>query len=145
MTNCKGLLQRHRLSISDREQLKREFRKWALKNHPDKGGNSELFKTVNSCKEEILKLLEKSAASRAAAKKPSPRKPAKKPSPRKPAKKPATRKTPKKPAAKRKPRAGAKKACGKCTGQTLEKTRCKALVACRKGLKTKCWRHSTQK
>jgi myosin heavy subunit len=28
---------------------KSDFRKWALKNHPDKGGNEELFKLINDC------------------------------------------------------------------------------------------------
>ena len=28
---------------------KSDFRKWALKNHPDKGGNAKLFKKINEC------------------------------------------------------------------------------------------------
>ena len=31
---------------------KTDFRKWALKNHPDKGGDSELFKYISNCVDE---------------------------------------------------------------------------------------------
>ena len=45
---CKKILKNN-----DIKSLK-DFRKWALKNHPDKGGDSELFKTVSSCNDEYF-------------------------------------------------------------------------------------------
>jgi hypothetical protein len=159
MTSCVELLDACGLSIYDADQLKRQFRKWALKNHPDKGGNSNKFKKVSSCKDDVLRLMEE-AANDDAPKRASTRSPAKKPSPakktpaakkasaaKKPAqKKPATKKpsAAKKPA-KKKPTAAGKQPCGRCTGETLLGKRCKSLVSCRKGLTSKCWRHTAKK
>lgn len=47
--NCPELLRRLGiLSV-------RDFKKWALKNHPDKGGDETLFKEVSNCVDELLK------------------------------------------------------------------------------------------
>lgn len=42
-------------SPSDRERYMRTFKNWARKNHPDKGGDTELFKRVNNCIDELVR------------------------------------------------------------------------------------------
>ena len=33
----------------------KDFRKWSIKNHPDKGGDQALFQEVSNCRDEIIK------------------------------------------------------------------------------------------
>lgn len=43
------------LNVKDEEEIKRAFKKLAMKHHPDKGGNEENFKKLQEAKETILK------------------------------------------------------------------------------------------
>lgn len=44
-----------RLSSSDKQSLLKNFRRWAMKNHPDKGGSTVTFQTVSNCVDLIAK------------------------------------------------------------------------------------------
>ena len=45
---CKKILNNHNIKSS------KDFRKWSLKNHPDKGGDEEIFKIVSTCYSEYF-------------------------------------------------------------------------------------------
>ena len=46
--DCKKILQNHNI------QSLKDFRKWALKNHPDKGGDTDTFGLVSGCNDEYF-------------------------------------------------------------------------------------------
>jgi len=77
--DCKKVLKRY--NINDLKS----FRRWALRGHPDKGGDVEIFKEVSNCNDDFFGINKKCYWTDSP-KKPSPRKPPspKKPSPRKP-------------------------------------------------------------
>lgn len=54
-----GLLPRnsrnYRLNESEKKMLSSNFRRWSLRNHPDKGGDVERYKTMNACIDMIAK------------------------------------------------------------------------------------------
>jgi hypothetical protein len=48
---CFSLLKQHNVWDDDYNMLRKNFKTFALKNHPDKGGVKELFQSVSSCKD----------------------------------------------------------------------------------------------
>jgi hypothetical protein len=48
---CYGLLQKYNIWNDDYNILRKNFKLFALKNHPDKGGINEVFQSVSSCKD----------------------------------------------------------------------------------------------
>lgn len=44
-----------RLSADDKKVLLKNFRVWAIKNHPDKGGSTKIFAEVSGCVDEFVK------------------------------------------------------------------------------------------
>jgi hypothetical protein len=48
---CYGLLQKYNIWSDDYNVLRKNFKLFALKNHPDKGGVEEVFQSVSSCKD----------------------------------------------------------------------------------------------
>lgn len=47
--SCIDYLKSYKIYDNDPEITRKKFRDWALKNHPDKGGNAELFKFISNC------------------------------------------------------------------------------------------------
>jgi hypothetical protein len=52
-SECKTIFQKANFNPSN--DISKEFRKWSLKNHPDKGGNNDTFKEVSGC-QSVFKL-----------------------------------------------------------------------------------------
>lgn len=51
-STCKPLLEKNGFTLdknASESEVARAFRKWAVRNHPDKGGNSETFAEVSAC------------------------------------------------------------------------------------------------
>ena len=48
---CYGVLQKYNIWSDDYNVLRKNFKLFALKNHPDKGGAKEVFQSVASCKD----------------------------------------------------------------------------------------------
>ena len=50
---CHGLLKDAKIvsDIDDSKKAIKEYRKWTLRGHPDKGGDAEMFKKITGCKE----------------------------------------------------------------------------------------------
>jgi hypothetical protein len=48
---CYGLLQKYNIWSDDYNILRKNFKLFALKNHPDKSGVKEVFQSVSSCKD----------------------------------------------------------------------------------------------
>ncbi len=51
---CYALFKENKIWSDDENEFKRNFREYAKRNHPDKGGNTELFGLVSACRD-ILK------------------------------------------------------------------------------------------
>jgi hypothetical protein len=51
-SECKTIFQQANFNPSN--DISKEFRKWSLKNHPDKGGNNDTFKEVSGCQRNAL-------------------------------------------------------------------------------------------
>ena len=49
--NCKQLLENEEIFDKDKNILKKKYLKWSLKNHPDKGGDTENFQKVTQCRD----------------------------------------------------------------------------------------------
>ena len=63
-TECAQILQKHglypsktikALSPDEKKELQKNFRRWAMKNHPDKGGDTALFGVVSGCVDTLVK------------------------------------------------------------------------------------------
>lgn len=47
--DCNTILKQQGILDNDYKTTRRNFKKWALKNHPDKGGNTSVFQSVSDC------------------------------------------------------------------------------------------------
>jgi len=48
-TDCNTILKQQGILDNDPKTTRKNFKKWALKNHPDKGGNTSVFQSVSNC------------------------------------------------------------------------------------------------
>jgi hypothetical protein len=138
-TKCLATLSKHGITGETEAELTKKWRMFALKNHPDKGGDAELFKTVNDCYDHVIKQKTCPSKPRPAPKKyttrktpketasdeePKPKKTTKrKPAAEKPKKAKKTDKTPKKPRTEKKKTKKPKTEKAKKTEKTPKKPR----------------------
>lgn len=51
LEQCKGVLKNLNFNVDDLNELRKDFLKWSLVNHPDKGGDEMKFKKVSRCRD----------------------------------------------------------------------------------------------
>ena len=54
LDDCRSLLKKYGIEGTDAE-ISKGYKRFALKNHPDKGGDPEVFKEVQNCYDKLIK------------------------------------------------------------------------------------------
>lgn len=54
VSECEALLREKDIDVTNKDKMRKSYLRWAVKNHPDKGGDTETFQQVTNCRDVLM-------------------------------------------------------------------------------------------